>query len=79
MQTAIKQHQIKKHIGQKLRFFRKAEKITQRTLSKKIGVTYQQLQKYESGMNNISAEKLFLIGAALRRPITDFFTIEIEL
>lgn len=70
---------LKKHIGEKLRLMRIEQNITQRQLSEKIGVTYQQLQKYERGLNNITASKLFLISQVLKRPITDFFTVKIHL
>lgn len=70
---------LKKHIGEKLRLMRIEQNITQRQLAEKIGVTYQQLQKYERGLNNITASKLFLISQVLKRPITDFFTVKIHL
>jgi transcriptional regulator with XRE-family HTH domain len=38
-----------------------------------IGVSYQQVQKYERGIDRVSAGRLFEIGGALSAPIADFF------
>ena len=46
-------------VGQALRRERKAAGCSQETLAKAIGVSFQQLQKYERGSNRISASKLF--------------------
>lgn len=45
-------------IGDRLRFKRKEQKMTQKQLSSMIGVTFQQLQKYESGQSKISVTML---------------------
>ena len=47
--------------------------MTQKDLSKKIGVTFQQLQKYEQGFNRVSASRLWLISQALGTDINFFF------
>jgi transcriptional regulator with XRE-family HTH domain len=47
--------------------------ITQGDLGDKIGLTFQQIQKYERGANRISASRLFEISRALDVPITFFF------
>lgn len=51
--------------GQRIRTMRKIMGLTQSTLASKIDVTYQQLQKYETGKNNISINTLERISQAL--------------
>ncbi len=48
--------------------------LSQTALANRIGLTFQQLQKYESGMNRISASKLWLIAQELDAPVQWFFT-----
>jgi transcriptional regulator with XRE-family HTH domain len=47
--------------------------LTLQTLAKAVGVTYQQLQKYEWGVNRIGASRLFNLGQVLDVPISFFF------
>jgi transcriptional regulator with XRE-family HTH domain len=47
--------------------------ISQAALSKKIGVTFQQVQKYEMGVNRIGASRLALIADVLNVPVEYFF------
>ena len=47
--------------------------LTQETLAKTVGVTYQQLQKYERAVNRISASRLFILSRALNVPVSFFF------
>lgn len=47
--------------------------LSQAQLARTIGVTYQQVQKYELGANRISVSKLYRIAAALGVPISFFF------
>src|SRR4051794_14986802 len=60
-------------IGQKLRALRLDRGMSQSDLSGLIGVTFQQLQKYEKGVNRISAGRLMQIAAALGVPVTAFY------
>lgn len=62
-----------KRIGQIIREARKARDLTQMKLSELIGVSYQQVQKYEKGSDNISVERLKQIAKAVNMPITLFF------
>ncbi len=62
-----------KRIGQLIREARKARGLTQIDLSELIGVSYQQVQKYEKGSDNISVERLKQIAKAVNVPITLFF------
>ncbi len=61
-------------IGQLIRELRKANGLTQSALSELVGVSYQQIQKYEKSGDNISVERLKQIANALGTPITLFFT-----
>ncbi|WP_287011334.1 helix-turn-helix domain-containing protein [Brevundimonas sp.] len=63
-------------IGGRVRAFREAQKITQAGLAGAIGVTFQQVQKYERGVNRISAARLLQIANFLRLPIADFYPNE---
>jgi transcriptional regulator with XRE-family HTH domain len=66
-------HVVDAHVGQRLRIRRNMLGITQGDLGDKIGLTFQQIQKYERGANRISASRLFEISRALDVPITFFF------
>ena len=48
-------------------------KISQTALAKTLGVSFQQVQKYESGSNRVSAARLFEICEALQVPLTSMF------
>jgi transcriptional regulator with XRE-family HTH domain len=61
------------HIGGKLRELREAAKISQSHLGKAIGVSFQQIQKYESGRNRMSAGQLWLLCEFLNVPIASMF------
>jgi len=47
--------------------------MTQQQLGEKVGIKFQQIQKYETGMNRISASRLWDIGHALEVPVSFFF------
>jgi transcriptional regulator with XRE-family HTH domain len=60
-------------VGQRIRAFREDANLSQTALADQIGVTFQQLQKYEAGTNRVGAGRLMLIARALNVPITAFF------
>jgi len=60
-------------IGRRLKFRRNFMGLTQESLARQIGVSFQQIQKYESGQNKISAGKLYHISKILEAPLTFFF------
>jgi transcriptional regulator with XRE-family HTH domain len=60
-------------IGALIRKNRKASGWTLEALAAEIGVTYQQLQKYERGVNRVSATRLYEIAKALNVPVASFF------
>jgi len=68
---------LDKEIGRRLRQARLAENLTQDGLAKKLGISFQQVQKYENGSNRVSASRLFSIAKVLKLPVTYFFD-EIE-
>jgi transcriptional regulator with XRE-family HTH domain len=61
------------HVGLQVRLRRKELKISQEKLADALGLTFQQVQKYERGANRISASKLYEIARALHVPIGWFF------
>ena len=66
-------HYIDLHIGEKIKSRRHKLGMSQTDLGKKIGVTFQQIQKYEKGSNKIVASKLFNLAYQMEVPITYFF------
>ncbi len=60
-------------VGARMRLRRQSLGMSQTELAEKIGVAFQQLQKYETGANRIGASRLALIASALGVPITFFF------
>ena len=65
--------EIDKFIGGKIYSLRLAKGLSRQQLSKVIGVTHQQLQKYEKGINRISVGRLVLISKALDKNISYFY------
>ena len=62
-----------RHVGARLRERRIMLGLTQQQLAELIGVTYQQAHKYETGINRISAGRLYQIAQALGVDISYFF------
>src|SRR5215475_12970074 len=60
-------------VGRRVRLQRMSAGMSQTQLGDKIGVTFQQIQKYEKGKNRIGAGRLTHIAAALHVPIAVFF------
>ena len=60
-------------VGQRLRKFRERVSMSQKTLANNLGVSFQQVQKYESAANRISAGKLYDAAAILGAEVGDFF------
>ncbi|AFY71983.1 helix-turn-helix domain protein (plasmid) [Thalassoporum mexicanum PCC 7367] len=65
-------HLINQHIGVRIKRQRMIQNLSQEKLATKIRVTFQQLQKYERGVNRISAARLYQIAQALQVPVTWF-------
>jgi transcriptional regulator with XRE-family HTH domain len=68
--------QPKKTVNQLLLELRKERRMSQMKLAEMVGVSYQQIQKYEKGVNSISIERLRQIAKALDAPLKDFFPSE---
>jgi transcriptional regulator with XRE-family HTH domain len=66
-------HPIDTHVGHRIRAERILAGQSQMELGAQIGVQFQQVQKYETGANRVSASKLWLIAASLDRPVAAFF------
>ena len=60
-------------VGKAVRFFRIQAGMSLATLGSKLGVTFQQIQKYESGANRIGSGRLLKIARLFNRPIADFY------
>ena len=66
-------HPVDAHVGKRVRHRRWMMGMTQQQLGEKVGIKFQQIQKYETGMNRISASRLWDIANALDVPINFFF------
>jgi len=62
-----------RHIGSRIRLRRRTLNISQDWLGKSIGVTFQQVQKYENGVNRVGAARLQQIADALQCDVGWFF------
>ena len=62
-------------LGRKLKEARQFRGLTQSELGKQLGVSYQQIQKNESGKSRITAERLQLLGKILKMPLTYFLDV----
>src|SRR5580692_8901907 len=61
------------HVGARIRMRRRMLGVSQEKLADALGLTFQQVQKYERGANRVSASKLYEIAAALKTPVAYFF------
>ena len=61
------------HVGKRLRRRRRLLGMTQQQLADKVGIKFQQIQKYETGMNRVSASRLWDIADAMGVTIAFFF------
>jgi transcriptional regulator with XRE-family HTH domain len=61
------------HVGKRIRDRRKDLRVSQEKLAEQLGLTFQQVQKYEKGANRVSASKLYEIARALQASVEYFF------
>jgi transcriptional regulator with XRE-family HTH domain len=61
------------HVGARIRIRRKLLGVSQQSLAEALGLTFQQVQKYERGTNRVSASKLFEVANFLEAPVNYFF------
>ena len=66
-------HPVDVHVGKRIRHRRWMVGMTQQQLAELVGIRFQQIQKYETGMNRVSASRLWDISEALSVPIDFFF------
>ncbi|MEP4676326.1 MAG: helix-turn-helix transcriptional regulator, partial [Lentilitoribacter sp.] len=66
-------HPVDVHVGKKIRQRRWLIGMTQQTLADMVGIKFQQIQKYETGANRVSASRLWDIGEAMGVPASFFF------
>lgn len=64
---------VDRHVGARLAAFRKNRGLSQTDLGARLGLSFQQIQKYETGTNRISSSRLWAAGLALGVQISDFF------
>jgi transcriptional regulator with XRE-family HTH domain len=58
-------------VGSRIRLLRQGAQMSQTDLAEQLGVTFQQVQKYEKGMNRIGAGRLTKIAAVLGMPVSE--------
>ena len=61
------------HVGKRIRLRRTILHITQQQMADMLGLTFQQVQKYEKGMNRVGASRLWDISKVLKVPMNFFF------
>jgi transcriptional regulator with XRE-family HTH domain len=61
------------HVGSRLRMRRNLVGLSQEQLGKSLGLTFQQIQKYERGINRMGSSRLFQIAKTLSVPVAYFF------
>lgn len=66
-------HPVDTHVGNRLRQRRALLGMSQTDLGKAVGLTFQQVQKYERGFNRISSSRLFEFSKVLDVPVEHFF------
>ncbi|WP_099825638.1 helix-turn-helix domain-containing protein [Oceaniglobus indicus] len=66
-------HPVDVHVGKRVRHRRWMLGMTQQQLAEQVGIKFQQIQKYETGMNRISASRLWDIADAVDVPVAFFF------
>lgn len=66
-------HPVDVHVGKRIRHRRWMVGMTQQQLGDLVGIKFQQIQKYETGMNRVSASRLWDIAHAMKVSISFFF------
>ncbi|EEW26306.1 helix-turn-helix domain-containing protein [Rhodobacter ferrooxidans] len=66
-------HPVDAHVGKRIRHRRWMVGMTQQQLADRVGIKFQQIQKYETGMNRVSASRLWDIAETLGVAISFFF------
>ncbi|MCZ4351067.1 helix-turn-helix transcriptional regulator [Roseovarius aestuarii] len=66
-------HPVDVHVGKRIRHRRWLAGMTQQQLAESVGIKFQQIQKYETGANRVSASRLWDIAAAMNVAVGFFF------
>ncbi|MBL4805330.1 MAG: helix-turn-helix transcriptional regulator [Alphaproteobacteria bacterium] len=73
MKTKGTPNEMDIHVGQRIKVRRSLLGLSQEKLAESVGVTFQQIQKYERGTNRVSAGRLFELSKILDVPVNFFF------
>jgi len=73
MSGVLRVHPVDRHVGQTVRKLRRRAGLSQPQLAQAMGVSFQQVQKYETGANRIGASGLFAIARRLSVPVSQLF------
>lgn len=71
--SSRKANPVDVHVGSRIRFRRMLLGMSQETLGELLGLTFQQVQKYEKGANRVGASRLFELARVLNVPVQFFF------
>lgn len=66
-------HPVDLHVGRRLKQIRTLRRMSQTDVAKKLGLSFQQIQKYEIGSNRIAASRLYELSSVLGVPTSYFF------
>jgi transcriptional regulator with XRE-family HTH domain len=69
---------VDKIVANKIREHRISRRMSQKRLGRIIGVSIQQIQKYENGINRVSAGKLYVLAKEFNIPVAQFFEFSID-
>ena len=67
-------HPVDVHVGKRIRHRRWLVGVTQQQLAETVGIKFQQIQKYETGANRVSASRLWDIAESLEVDVSFFFS-----
>ena len=66
-------HPMDIHVGSRIKLRRMMQKMSQEKLGEELGLTFQQVQKYEKGVNRVGASRLWEIAKSLEVPVQFFY------
>lgn len=70
---ASQQNIVDQYVGRRLKLLRRQNHISQKALAERLGITFQQIQKYEKGLNRLPAGRMLAICLALDITPNDLF------
>ncbi len=70
---ALQQNIVDSYVGRRLRLLRNQKHVSQKDLADRLGITFQQIQKYEKGLNRLPASRMLAICFALDITPNDLF------